>query len=172
MLLHNHVCVESVYLKVSIFQISTMQSIVYVCTSWRIHAADCELPQVLPLHHVLHHTSTLIHCTHGHIHINTWQNCVFLLPLVWWPTASWAGNWAQPERRLDGGRHAPAAEPPALCPCPLHCPDCAQSDPTKEDKTWLYIHLWTLTKCLYFCALYYISWQGNMVIWRRSYEAV
>lgn len=48
-------CVQYVYLKVSIVQLSTVQGIVYVCTSWRVHTAHCQIPQVLSLHHVLYH---------------------------------------------------------------------------------------------------------------------
>lgn len=46
-------CVLYVYLKVSIVKLSTVQGIIYVCTSWRIHTAHCQMPQVLSLHHVL-----------------------------------------------------------------------------------------------------------------------
>lgn len=72
-----------------------------------------------------------------------------LSPLVWWPMASWEGNWAQLERKPGGGRHAPEAAPPALCPYPPHFPDCAQSDPNSEKKTK------TISLCLR--AHYYIS---------------
>lgn len=45
-----------VYLKVSIVKLSTVQGIIYVCTSWRVHTAHCQMPQVLSPHHVLCHT--------------------------------------------------------------------------------------------------------------------
>ena len=69
MIFISRACLEVWYLKVSIFQLSAMQGVVYICTSWRIHAAHRQIPQVLPLRHVLYHTSTFIHCLHTDLYI-------------------------------------------------------------------------------------------------------
>lgn len=53
LLLTYNVRAQYVYLKVSIFQLSTVKSIIYVCTSWRVHTAHRQIPQVLSSHHVL-----------------------------------------------------------------------------------------------------------------------
>lgn len=78
-----------------------------------------------------------------------------LLPLVWWPTASWEGNWAQPERRPGVGRHAPGAALPALCPSPLHFPDYAQSDPERRGGN----DLSSWTDLAYLCILLHVTIQ-------------
>lgn len=41
------------YLEVSVFKLSTMQSIIYICTARRVHAAHRQMPQVFPLLQVL-----------------------------------------------------------------------------------------------------------------------
>lgn len=61
------------------------------------------------------------------------------LPLVWWSTASWEENWAQPERRPGGERHAPVAGLPVPCPSPQHCPNYAQSDPNKKEIHFVFL---------------------------------
>lgn len=50
-----NVCVQYVHLKVSIVQLSTVQRVIYVCTSRRIHTAHRQQPQVLSPPHVLFH---------------------------------------------------------------------------------------------------------------------